>query len=348
MYRSQASIWLCRFLLTIVYGGNQLTTQIELRADQQSDSNQEAKMLVARMLQANKPWLVPSAIQGTYSLVIRSGGTGGRTILGPYALEKPGPAFYPGSQHAGRVGSILWTPLHNMVHTQKPCSVQMVGKTNWNTLNLIAVDVNYDGRLSCAIGFGGQKGDRYSFDSFGTLNHRILIEPTNALPIFIDSKLPANLTTGSRWETTWQFGTNFFAVNGGFAPQTLECQISDGFSERQDFQIINQEWIFKRGASRYSTNNAYVQETGIILTFELIDISILDISKLTIQKSGANIILSWPTYGKSGTALESVNSVDGLWSTLLSQITSDITNVSVTLPVNQVGPLGPSVLVSQK
>lgn len=68
---------------------------------------------------------------------------------------------------------------------------------------------------------------------------------------------------------------------------------------------------------------------------ELIDLTIQDISRLAIQRSGPDIILSWPTYGRSGIGLEAASGLDGPWSALLSQPASDITNIMVTVPVSQ-------------
>lgn len=335
MCQLRQNIWFSWFAATLLCCGTQLSNRIALGADTLADPNQEATTLVARMLEANRPWLIPSPIQGTYFLLRKPGETGDSEVTGPFALESKRTNTVQWTQRISRVGSIVWTPLHNMIQVVRPYSLRMVGRTNWNDMNLIAVDVTFRDPQRCAVGFGGQGDVNYSSCDYRNQNARILIEPTNAVPILIETSLPAGPTTGSGFEATWRFDTTFFSIQGGFAPQAVEWYDPTSFRERQEFQIHQQEWLFKRGDAWWGEKNLWGPTSGLIQSFELIDLTLADVSKLAIEKSGGNITLSWPTYGRSGVVLESARGVEGSWSTLLSSQASDITDVSVTLPVNQ-------------
>lgn len=337
MRRSREKTWFVRLIVATVYCGTQLSNQILVAADPAPDPDQEAVALVERMLQVNRPWLIPSVIQGSYSLLRKEDGVGDGEVTGPFALESTATNLALRKQRISRVGSIVWTPLHNMIHVVKPYSVRMVGKTNWNDMNLVAVDVAFTDPLRCAIGLGGQGGLSYSHADYDDQNARILIEPTNAIPVFIDSSVPEGPTTGPGSGATWQFDIPFFTINGGVAPQALEWNsptvfLWTLFAERQEFQVHDQEWLFKRGDAWWGNENP---PSEFIQSVEVIDLSIMNPPRMTIQKVRGNIMLAWPTYGKSGVVLESASGVNGLWSTVLSQGTSNITDVSVTLPANQ-------------
>ncbi len=328
MCQLRKNIWFSRFAVTLVFCGTQFTNHVALGAEPAPDPNQEAVTLVERMLQVNRPWLLPSPIQGTYSELEKQGGVGDGELTGPFALERKVTVPVTYMQQVARVGSILWTPLHNMIRGVVPYSVQMIGKTNWSNVNVVAIDVAFEYPMRCAIGFGREHTNS-AYCDYRNQNARILIEPTNAIPIYIDTSIPAGPTTGLGIEATWRFDTNFFAVHGGSAPQALEWNDSKYMRERQEFQVHDQEWIFRHGSVWGGP------KWELAWTVELIDVTLVDISRMTIQKSGDNITLSWPTYGRGGVVLESARGVEGSWSTLLSQETSDITDVSVTLPVNQ-------------
>ncbi len=275
MHRLPEKTWFVRLIVATVCWGIQLSNHIVIGADPAPDLDQEAATLVERMLQVNRPWLIPGLIEGSYSLLRKEGGVGNGEVIGPFALETKRTNAVPWKVYTYRVGSIVWTPLHNMNQAGMPYSVRMIGKTNWNNMDLIAVAVTFSEPPKCAISFGGQQGWSYSMCNYRNENARILIEPTNAVPIVIDTSSAGGPATGSGFEATWQFDAGYFTVNGGFAPQALEWNEPTAFRERQEFQIREREWFFKRGTSWRGGEAKWGTPGEVIQSFELVDLTIV-------------------------------------------------------------------------
>ena len=100
--------------------------QLPLRAG--GDENVNA--LLDRVLTANKPWLDPSPIQGSYFIVSQTEGEGAAKRYGPFAMTKRGPwkthSMNPGNQYAGRIGSLIWTPLHHLYYQTVPYAASIM------------------------------------------------------------------------------------------------------------------------------------------------------------------------------------------------------------------------------
>ena len=200
-------------------------------------SDEDVKTLIARALKANSPWIQPKPVRATYSLVREDGETKERT--GPFSIQKD-------CKRAVRVGSILWTPLHSMARKNTPYTARMVGKAEWKGKSLVAVDVTFDPPVPCGIGLGGQEGTTYSSCDFSTATARIVFESTSAIPLVIACSSKAAPATVP-FNFCWVFDSDFFAVDGAFAPSTLYWDGPSAFRERQEFQVVNGIWIFKQG-----------------------------------------------------------------------------------------------------
>lgn len=233
------------------------------------DHGEDAASLVERVLAANKPWIEPKPVAATYSL---SGNAHlEKETLGPFSVSK-------GCKAAVRVGSIVRTPLHSMLNKEKPYTLRMVGKANWKGKNLVAVDVAFKEWVRNEVGLGGQADASYSFCEYGVATARIVIEPANAVPLFIDSWSPlvpemaVEPEMDHRFHATWAFGPDFFQVDGGFAPKMFEWVDVD-FRERQQFQVASGVWIFKQGDAWWGAANPFAR-SGHIQKLELRDLRI--------------------------------------------------------------------------
>ena len=213
-------------------------------------SDTEAKGLVQRMLQVNKPWLEPRAVSAAYSLhrsvttySLRHGIQHQTQLLGPYSIV-------PGCKRALRVGSIVYTPLHVMVGTSTNYTVRMLGRTRWRGKPVIGVAVTFASLVACEIGMGGQTNGRCCYASYGGTNVLFLIDPAKGVPLLMRTSSTLYLTAVSTFqkETVLEFAPDFFEIDGGLAPRGFDWKDNMGaFREHQDFQIRGGAWIFNRG-----------------------------------------------------------------------------------------------------
>lgn len=236
---------------------------------------------------------------------------------------------------ASRVGSEIWTPLHSILYDHKLYTLTLEGPTNVNGTPVLALNVEFAARVRNDIGFGGQylSGVDYSHLEYIVETARLLIEPVQAVPLVIETHTrPTNRVI----DVSWQFETNFFAIDGGFAPRGLEWYNSGFVREHQDFQLFQNEWIFQKGQSWSAPGNPFGRAGDLILTAELVDLEI-PFPRLSFQQSSANLILSWPTYGRTGIVLESADNLQGPWSAMLTQAGYDITNVLTSIPTTRPG-----------
>lgn len=199
---------------------------------------EDVKTLITRALDANRPWIAPQPLQAAYSLVLENAETTRR--VGPFSVQK-------NSKRALRVGSILWTPLHAMTRKQTPFKARLVGMADWNGKRLVAVDVAFDPPIRCGIGFGGQEDTTYASCEFVANTARIVFDSTRAIPLVIDCRSDAS--GHAERVGTWAFDADYFSLDGAFAPKETfwERTAVGGFLERQQFQIVDGSWIFKRG-----------------------------------------------------------------------------------------------------
>jgi hypothetical protein len=228
-------------------------------------SDEDAKRLVERVLEANKPWLEPKPVEATYWLSREAGATKERS--GPFLIGK-------GCKPAVRVGSIVRTPLHNVARKDTRYTLRMVGKAEWKGKSLLAVDVAFDPPDRGAVGFGGQAGTTYSSCDYSTATARIMIEPTKAIPLFMECWSEVLPQSDRRYRCVWAFDPDFFEIDGGFAPKLFVWDDVSSFSERQEFQVVGGVWIFKQGDAWYGAENLSGM-SGHIQKLELLDLQLV-------------------------------------------------------------------------
>ncbi len=299
---------------------------------------EDARALLDRTLQANRRWLDPSPIQGSYYLSIQFTEEPTVRKTGAFSLSTTGQVASGRSMRtsASRVGSEIWTPLHNILHDHTPYTLTLEGPTNVNGTPVLALEVEFAGRVRNQIGFGGQYSSgakvNYSHEDYMVETARLLIEPVQAIPLMIETHI---WPTNGVIDVSWQFETNYFATDGGFAPRGLEWYNPAFVREQQDFQLFQNEWIFQKGQSWWLPGNPFGR-TGMVLSAELVDLEI-PFPRLAFQQSSATPILSWPTYGRTGIILESADNPQGPWSAVLTQAGYDITNAIVSIPTTRLG-----------
>lgn len=290
-----------------------------------------AEELVARMLTANRPWLELNPIHGSYALLRREGGASEGEVLGPLSFEGDSDPYSQISDRywAYRVGSLLWTPLHDLATRKTPYALTLVGSTTQNGQALIQVDVVFGSYAPCQVGLGPHGS--FSTAIWGAQAASFLIDPTNAVPRWIGSC--ASRTNLSKYDATFEFDPDFLSVGKGWAPRVVNWTGWSTFSERQEFQTIDGEWVFKKGEAWWNAADSEGR-TRVIQSFELIDARIQR-PALTLTRSGSNVVLALSSLGRSGIALEAAPSLAGPWSTIYAQETGEPIEASLTLPADR-------------
>jgi RNA polymerase sigma-70 factor (ECF subfamily) len=227
-------------------------------------SDDDAKALIARVLKANRPWLEPKPIEASYSL--HRDARNANEESGPFSVEK-------GCKPALRVGSIVWTPLHVLAGKDTHYTVHMLGKLDWKSKNLLAFEVAFDPPVRNEVGLGGQTNTSYSSASWLTAKARIVVEPTTAIPIFIDCWNESRPHPAQKLHAVWAFDADFFAIDGGFAPKKVVWEEAAFLRELQEFQVVNAVWIFKQGDAWFSAKNPS-GHSGHIQKMELVNLQI--------------------------------------------------------------------------
>ena len=277
-----------------------------------------ATALIHQMLEANKPWLRPSPIKGNYSLLRWEPGSTTAQHIGGAALDGNAPLVpnEPARQTVDRVGSLIWTPLHNLAYGDGPSKAHVQPGTNSSGSPELILSLEFNPTVRDQIGFGGQEIGDYSEASYTVQTATIFLNPTNALPTLIRTQ-----------SATWTFDSGFFAVENGFAPRAVDWD-GDGpnmFSERQEFQLFQGEWLFKKGQAWWTANRS-----GLIQTFELVDLQI-EFPNLLVKRAGAELSLAWQPCGRSGVILEASDALNGPWSALLEQVSYDVDTVAIAI-----------------
>ncbi|MGO8930282.1 MAG: hypothetical protein ACLQU3_25725 [Limisphaerales bacterium] len=211
-------------------------------------SDAEAKALVERMLRVNEPWLNPKPISARYSLhrsyhnySVFHGHRQTEEDLGPYLAG-------PRCKAALRVGSIMHTPLHEMINQPTNYSVKMVGSAKWKGRTFAAVDVTFGKPIHCQVGLGGQGRSNYSLSQYQAEGVRLFIDPGTAVPVLLRTSARLNVPTNPVYETWWEFAPVFFKLGDGLVPQAFDWRDNENnFREHQQFQILNGVWIFDQG-----------------------------------------------------------------------------------------------------
>jgi len=215
-------------------------------------SDDDAKDLVAKLLQINKPWLQPAGLPATYSYSLHRRYAGYFLNRLPQREESDSGPFLiaPGCSPPVRVGSIVETPLHAMVRDPTGYTSRMVGLTTWGRQKVVAVDVIFASPVRCAVGMGGQSNTSYSSSSYQVKQARILIDPVRAVPVLILSSTAGSAQTAD-YGATWEFADGYLEINGGLAPRAFNWNDTRAFRERQEFQVVNGLWLFKNGQATW-------------------------------------------------------------------------------------------------
>lgn len=230
-------------------------------------SDEDAQVLVTRMLEGNQPWLKPCSISATYSLSrVYEGKT---EDVGSYTVDQ-------GGMHPLRVGSMIWTPLHSMAKGV-PYTVRMLGRTTTQGVSVVAVDVLFGTEYGDKVGMGGQANTTFSSRTMGGFRAcRILIEPEKAIPLFIGCSRSPILPNQAFYFTAWMFAPDFLEVDGKLAPHLIESIAESIFNERQEFQVVQGAWIFKTGSS-WDGEFSQFGKTGRTQTINLVDLKITSV-----------------------------------------------------------------------
>lgn len=245
-------------------------------------SDDDAVVLLSQVIKANAPWIKPRPVEASYSLFRENAAE--KQKIGPFTIQK-------GCRPAVRVGSIVWTPLHSMASKGAGYTLHMVGKSEWKGKALVAIDVLFDPPIRGEVGLGGQVGTSYSHSNYSTTKARITIEPTRAIPLFIECWTDVLPGMDRRFHCVWAFNPDFFEIDGGFAPKMFDWEESTIFSERQEFQVVDGVWIFKRGDAWLGAENSS-GKSGHIQRLELVDLQIAkereDPPPMTPKPSGSD------------------------------------------------------------
>jgi hypothetical protein len=181
-------------------------------------------------------------------------------------------------------------------------AVSDAGQTNWNGLTLTAVNVQFSGNAVDMIGMGGQNDTSYSSASSALSSAYILMDSTNAVPVYIDSIYINATNSRSDFTNTWEFDPLFYSVPGGLAPRAIDWYSPNAFHERQTFQVVKGTWLFKQGDSWNGTNEwGGSAAHAHMLSVQTTNVT-LDESQLTLLPGWANgsfdVSLSGPFGGQ--------------------------------------------------
>ncbi len=230
-------------------------------------TNEEAQALATRMLEANEPWLNPEKVWISYGIIRILYGE--PTSYGPFTYNRGGPI-------ASRVGSIVWTPLHIMMHDDVPYSVRSAGRTNINGIDSEVILVEFESYVADDIGLGGQAGRSFAHGGYALKSCRIAIDPERAVPLRIECSDQAITEDQNYFPAVWTFEPEYFEINGGYAPHIFERDQADVFRERQEFQIAEGIWIYKTGDAWSRDGSPSHQDGEHAVTVNLVDLELLE------------------------------------------------------------------------
>jgi hypothetical protein len=248
---------LCLLALAAAWWAAHRDAPIDNLAFTPASSDADAKVLVQRMLQVNRPWLEPRSVHASYSLhrdfnefSLLHGHQENHGTLGPFSIV-------PGCKQALRIGLTVETPLHAMVGESTNYTVRMLGETKWRKQRVLGVEVSFASPVRCAVGMGGQKIS-YSFAGYQAKEVRILIDPEKAVPLLLRTSAELNIPRTPKLKTVWEFSPQFLELDDGLAPRALDWRDNSNVCrEHQEFQVVNGIWLFSRGRSVISTGGGY-------------------------------------------------------------------------------------------
>jgi hypothetical protein len=277
--------------------------------------------------------LKPSFAIGTYNLHFTEDGKADYTT-GPFSLNGVDNQI----THPDRVGSLVWTPLHEMAANGTPYTLTSAGITNWNGTNLTMVDVTFNTSAGLEIGFGGQitisNDTRYVYDhaTFGAQRARLLIETNSAVPIVIQTFDTEN---GTSYNSTWEFDPFFIPLGNGLVPRAFDWDATWWLHERQEFQVVGSTWLFKRGDAWYETGFPFPSQGGNTrhsLTCELLTLAVE--MPMTVTKTTNDLTISLPGSQAAGFSVVAADGLQGPWFPVLSETSQDASSITVTMPTN--------------
>ncbi len=126
----------------------------------------------------------------------------------------------------------------------------------------------FGNRILGFLGMGGQGDTSYSSASYPVEEALLCIEPSNAVPVYILTKDSAT----DPFDTAWQFDPYFLKADRGLAPRAFDWDAGWAFRERQEFQVVEDAWMFNRGDAWWETNS--IGFAGHIQTLEMIDVKV--------------------------------------------------------------------------
>ncbi len=222
-------------------------------------SQDQSELLVRRMIATNQPWLQPQQLRASYYFQrkcstwslhgawrerLRRLHTSEKEVLGPLNARWKSPPDL-------RLGVNLETPLDAMSRPDSAFRVLPVGQAKWRGKAVVAVDIAFPVPAEGRVGMGVH-GQYYSSSGYEARTARFLIDPVNALPLFIGTSTSTELGRHPRFESTFTFSPDFLHVRGGYAPGIVEWRRRDvtlSWLSRYHFQVTNDFWMFKRGTA---------------------------------------------------------------------------------------------------
>lgn len=218
----------------------------------------DAKTLVAKMFETNRPWLETQPIWASYKLrrklrrislenvyrlrSLRHLFESQQSTEGPFTARWRSPEDL-------RVGAAIWTPLQGMFKNRDNYTVHAIGTTQWRGRQVLALEVNFFQPLGCEMGMGAGSF-HYSYARFPAQAARILVEPERALPLFIGTSAQGGFSAGQPYASGWEFDPDFMPLQGGLAPRRVKWTMQDTWDEDLEFQVTaRQTWMFLRGAA---------------------------------------------------------------------------------------------------
>ena len=223
-------------------------------------SDAEGLQLFQRVMKANVSWLNPKSAKLSYDLLRNQS-----EQMGHYEADE-------GGIRPLRVGSIFYTPLHSIYYYNQPYSVKSLGNTIYKGTAVTVLQVTSYQSFYEEIGLGGQEQTSYAHDGNCLLAFRLYADPIKAIPLFIGTSTNPFEPDQKHYNSTWEFSTDFYELDGGYAPHEV---VFDGYysiHERQTFQVSNGVWHFQSGESWYGEISIYAGKPE--QTIELVNLAV--------------------------------------------------------------------------
>jgi hypothetical protein len=243
-------------LVTIVVAGKQRRLSPERLTYTPVGPEVDAKAMVARIFETNRPWLETQPIWASYKLRRKwrriSLDNGLRSVRHPFesqqSMEGPFTARWRAPDDL-RVGAAIWTPLQGMFKDRSNYTVRALGTTQWRGRRVLALEVDFFQPLRCEMGMGAG-GLHYSYATSPAQAARLLVEPESALPLFIGTSAQGGFSADQPYANSWEFDPDFLRLRGGRVPRAVKWTMQDTWDEDLEFQVTPlQTWMFRRGSA---------------------------------------------------------------------------------------------------